>query len=276
VPSSEEIARCYPAAYFRGFFRQYWKDYYKGRALALRISKWRSKGKLLDVGCALGTMLAGVRDSCAWDVEGLEFSAQAARTGKELNNVAIVSSSLAAAPLPDGSFDYVNLNNVLEHEPDPASAIGTVHRLLSAGGRLELTVPNGPVDLLPNVTLYRRSGEIVRTRHGGHLFFFSRRALCSLLAGAGFKVLSFKNFHFKQGLKSRGWFPNAYKPFRDPREAVAVCDEGEASLRDYKQLIPPAPSWPLYYARQRFRRLFYMSGAGFGCDFKIIAEKSAG
>jgi len=271
VPRPEEIARCYPVAYFRGFFRQYWKDYYKGRALALQLSGWRPAGRLLDVGCALGTMLAGARDHSGWSVQGLEFSAEAAGMGSALNKLDIVSSSVAGAPFPDGSFDYINVNNVLEHESDPVAAIKKVSKLLTAGGRVELTVPNGPVDLLPTVTLYRR-GRAVKTRHDGHLFYFPRRTLEWLLDNAGFKVVSFKNFHFKQGFKSRGWLPNAYRGFLRSGDAPAREKEG-LSLEDYKKLIPSRPDWRLYYARYTLRRLFYSGGTDFGCDFKIIAEK---
>ena len=147
-------------------------------------------------------MLAGARDHSGWSVQGLEFSAEAAGLGSALNKLDIVSSSVAGAPFPDGSFDYINVNNVLEHESDPVAALKRVSELLTAGGRVELTVPNGPVDLLPTVTLYRR-GRTVKTRHDGHLFYFPRRTLERLLDTAGFRVVSLKNFHFKQGFKSR-------------------------------------------------------------------------
>ncbi len=273
VPGPEEIARCYPVGYFRGFFRQYWKDYYKGRALAGTLSGWRAEGELLDVGCALGTLLAGARDYSGWRVQGLEFSAEAAAMGGLLNKVPIAASSLCSAPFKAGRFDYIHVNNVLEHEADQAAALKTVAKMLNAGGRVELTVPNGPVDLMPNITLYRRLGAGVKTKHGGHLFFFSRRALELMLEAAGLRVLSFRNFHFKQGLKSRGWFPGAYRNFlragpQEPRE-----DGTRLPLEEYKKLIPPAPSWPVYRARYGLRRMFYAPLAGFGADFKILAEK---
>jgi SAM-dependent methyltransferase len=295
VPEPEEIARCYPVEYFRGFFKQYWKDYYKGRALAVRLSEWKIGGELLDVGCALGSMPAGVRDNSGWRVQGLEFSPEAAEMGGRLNNVSIAASTLTAAPFPDGKFDYVNVNNVLEHEPDPAAALKTVSRLLKAGGRMELTVPNGPVDLRPNLDLYRRLGAVVKTKHGGHLFFFPRRALERMLEAAGLRVLSFRNFHFKQGFKSRGWFPGAYNKFMSssfapgpssgaskghgpakllPGEADrAPMNSEKLSFEEYKKLIPPAPGWPAYYAGYMFRRIFYAPGTCFGGDFKILAEK---
>ena len=275
VPAPEEIARCYPAGYFRGFFRQYWKDYYKGRALASRISGWRAAGELLDVGCALGTLLAGARDHSGWRVQGLEFSAEAAAMGGLLNNVPIAASPLSAAPFPAGRFDYVHINNVLEHEPDPVAALKTVAKMLNTGGRVELTVPNGPVDLRPNITLYRRLGSGVKTKHGGHLYFFTRRALELMLDAAGFRVLSFRNFHFKQGLKARGWMPGAYRKFLRPGPPVPGEDGAKLSFEDYKKLIPPAPGWPAYYARYGLRRLFYAPLVRFGADFKILAEKRA-
>lgn len=275
VPEPEEIARCYQPGYFRGFFKQYWKDYYKGRALASRLSGWRREGELLDVGCALGTLLAGVRDHSGWRVQGLEFSADAALMGERLNDVSIAASSLSTAPFREGRFDYVHVNNVLEHEPDPAAALRTVSNILKAGGRVELTVPNGPVDLMPNVTLYRRLGCGVKTRHGGHLYFFTRRALEVMLDAAGLRVLSFRNFHFKQGLKARGWLPGAYRTFLRSVQPEQRDEGGKLSLEEYRKLIPKAPCWRAYYAGYAIRRFFYAPGTCFGADFKILAEKRA-
>ena len=98
TPAPEDIARCYPPVYFRDFLKQYWKDLYKGKALALRLSSWRRQGDLLDVGCALGTMLAGAREGTGWRVHGLEFSADACALGRRLNGVEIEPGGLSRAP----------------------------------------------------------------------------------------------------------------------------------------------------------------------------------
>lgn len=273
VPSGAEIARCYPPAYFGGFFKQYWKDYHKGRAYAERLSAWRPEGDLLDVGCALGTMLAGVRDHSRWRVRGLEFSPEAAALGRGLNALRIESVPLAAAPWPDGEFDCVHVNNVLEHESDPRSALLAAARLLRPGGRLELTVPNGPVDLLPNIALSRKLGRAFPTRHGGHLFFFSRRSLEILLADCGFRVISIRGFHLKLGLKARGWLPRAYRQFLTAAKAPDGRAPESLSLEQGKAMIPPPPSWPLYRLSSAWRRAWRFSGGEFGYDFEVVAEK---
>jgi|SRR5579883_2157824 len=272
MPSYEEIARCYPPVYFRDFLKQYWKDVYKGRALARRLAPWKASGDMLDVGCALGTMLAGAREG-GWRVKGLEFSPEAAALGSSLNGVEIVSAPLSKAPWPDASFDFVHVNNVLEHEADPEGALRAVARLLRPCGRMELTVPNGPVDLLPNRTLLEKWGRAVVTRHGGHLFFFSRRALGELLSRCGLEMVSTRCFHLKQGAKARGWLPHSYKIFAKGPRPLEEGRRETLTLEQAKALIPPRPSWPLYWARYRWRRLWRTGLSDFGYDFEILAEK---
>jgi len=271
LPSPSEIGRCYPRRYFAGFFRQYWQDYYKGRALARTLSAFRASGSLLDVGCALGTLLAGFRDHSSWTVSGLELSQEAATMGRELNGVDIACAALAQAPWPDASFDCVHLNNVLEHESDPAAALAAASRMLRPGGRLLLTLPNGPVDLLANRILFRKWGRAVPTRHGGHLFFLSRRAVGILLERAGLKAASIRCFHWKSGLKARGWLPGAWRQFRSAARASAP--EDSLTLDGYRALIRRKPSWPLYLLRWRLRRISRWSWGAFGYDLEVVAHK---
>ncbi|HOW89294.1 MAG TPA: class I SAM-dependent methyltransferase, partial [Elusimicrobiales bacterium] len=214
-----------------------------------------------------------VRNSSRWRVRGLELSSEAADMGGRLNKVEITVSALSAAPFAAGRFDCVHVNNVLEHESDPVAALKKVSALLNSRGRMELTVPNGPVDLLPNVTLFRRLGRPVKTRHGGHLFFFTRAGLEAMLSAAGFRAVSFRNFHFKQGMKARGWLPGAYRSFLRSEPDRGGESKEKETLEAYKGLIPPAASWPLYYARYRLRRMFYCPFSDFGADFSVVAEK---
>lgn len=52
-----------------------------------------------------------------------------------------IVSDITAIPAPSGSFDVVICTEVLEHIPDPASAIAEFTRLLKNGGILIITAP---------------------------------------------------------------------------------------------------------------------------------------
>ncbi len=48
---------------------------------------------------------------------------------------------LSDIPVEDGRFDRILFNQVLEHLPEPATALTELHRVLKAGGRLFCSVP---------------------------------------------------------------------------------------------------------------------------------------
>jgi len=273
IPAWEEIAQCYPHAYFCDFFSQYWKDIYKGRFLAESLTAWKPTGRFLDVGCALGSLLKGVLDYSDWSVVGVEFSAPAARAGSELNGVEIHAGSLGKCPVQPESLDYIHMNNVLEHEADPAGALEAAFTRLKPGGRLHLTIPNGPVDLYPTRALFAKDGKPRVTRHGGHLFFLSRRSLEKLLRRVGLRILSFRNFHFQSGLKARGLKPGAWKLFESDLPVIQADRSESMALEELKKRIGEPPNWSLYRLKSLYRRLWRLSGTDFGYDFELIAEK---
>jgi SAM-dependent methyltransferase len=275
VPPPEEIARCYPHAYFGDFFNQYWKDVYKGRFLAESLSAWRPVGRIVDVGCALGSLLKGVRDHSRWEVVGVEFSRAAAEAGSKLNGVDIHAGALADSPIEAESLDYVHMNNVLEHEADPKGALEAAVAKLKPGGRLHLTIPNGPVDLYPTAALYHKDGKPRITRHGGHLFFLSREALEALLGRVGLSVLRIRNFHFQSGLKAHGLKPGAWRLFKNEPPSPEKDETESMPLEELKKRIGDPPDWNAYRLKSLYRRLWRFSGFDWGYDYEILAEKPA-
>ena len=167
-------------------FRGYWDDYHKGRALAPRLGGWRTSGDFLDVGCALGTVPAGLRDHSGWRVRGLEASAQAAELGRALNGVDIAGAPLSQAPYPPESFDYILLDRVLEREPAPRAVLAGAADRLRPGGRLEIVVSNAP--------------------GAGGLIVFSRRSLLGLLADFKLRVLALRRCSARPAASRPGEF----------------------------------------------------------------------
>ena len=152
------------------------------------------RGRLLDVGAGIGTFLAQARDR-GWVVSGTEVSESAIALARERHGLELAHGQLEDAGLEDGSLEVVTLWHVLEHVPSPAVLLGTVHRLLAAGGMVVVAVPNdSDAMVLPRRMkrlLTRTSFERYQPVTPGqevHLSHFRPQVLKRLLERTGFKT----------------------------------------------------------------------------------------
>jgi len=111
------------------------------RSLGIMCLEGTKKGRLLDVGSGSGNFLAFMRDA-GWEVYGVEPDAEAAKLASQCFGVSVVVGSLAKAGFPDGFFDAVTLNHVIEHLDDPVELLRQCHRVLRPGGRCVVVTPN--------------------------------------------------------------------------------------------------------------------------------------
>jgi SAM-dependent methyltransferase len=92
-----------------------------------------ARGRLLDVGCGAGELLAALRND-GWEVQGLEPSPPGAARGRSRHHLDIVEGTLEEADLPAGAYDVVVLSAVLEHLHDPLGGLERARGLLADGG----------------------------------------------------------------------------------------------------------------------------------------------
>ena len=106
------------------------------------------------------------------------------RARRQSNASAIGCSRASSTPsaFPGVAFDAVTLIDVLEHVPDPAALLATVHGRLAPGGVLAAVLPNAAS--LTRRLLGRRWPHYAPE----HLFFWTPAALARQLAAAGFEV----------------------------------------------------------------------------------------
>lgn len=145
-------------------------------------------GRVLDVGCASGGLLALLRTR-AGHLAGLEISAAAATAAAQIGDH-IVQGALEDPDLPfeAGSFDLVVLADVLEHLADPAAGLQRAMGFCRPGGAILVSVPN-VAHWQARLTLLR--GRWPQTDSGtfdaSHLRWFTRDALKQLLTAAGLR-----------------------------------------------------------------------------------------
>lgn len=157
------------------------------------LEKFSHAGKLLDIGCSTGLFLQAAQVK-SWQVQGLEYSADAARFAVEQYGLAVTHGSLDDyVPTTEPRFDVVTMWDVLEHVPDPRSAVRRVRELLRTNGLLFVKTPN--VDgLFPRASLHaaRLANYWPHPEPPGHLFQFSKATLSRLVQEEGFHIVAVK------------------------------------------------------------------------------------
>src|SRR5262245_15826583 len=116
MPSVLALTQFYSAAYYN-FDRA--REEAKGRVFARRLRRWKAHGKFLDVGCATGFFLHGLKTHSAWEVYGTDFGASAVQFAREQLGLQVHQGDLVDLHFPEACFDYIHVNNVLEHVLDP-------------------------------------------------------------------------------------------------------------------------------------------------------------
>jgi ubiquinone/menaquinone biosynthesis C-methylase UbiE/uncharacterized protein YbaR (Trm112 family) len=100
--------------------------------------EWLSGKWILDAGCGAGRF-TDVASGAGAEVVGVDISnaVDAAKaTLKGRKNVHLVQASIYALPFRPGAFDGAYCIGVIQHTPDPLSALRALPRFVRAGGRL--------------------------------------------------------------------------------------------------------------------------------------------
>jgi 2-polyprenyl-3-methyl-5-hydroxy-6-metoxy-1,4-benzoquinol methylase len=148
---------------------------------------------LLDVGCgsgAFGRLLRSRRPGMElWAVEPDPASAHAAEDGFDH----VVVGEFPDHRLPDGRFDVVMCADVLEHMPEPETALRAAAKAIRPDGVMVASIPNvrhwravvWPL-LRHGTWTYTERGILDRT----HLRFFTRRSMHDFFTDNGWSVQS--------------------------------------------------------------------------------------
>lgn len=113
----------------------------------------------------------------------------------------------SAIPEPDGTFDFVISNSVLEHIPDLEPVIQEVGRVLKPGGRFFFTVPcpgfhsNLSGSIVPGASRSKYLTEL--DRRLAHFNYLSERDWEATCSRHGLQVLSFAGYLGKEA--TRRW-----------------------------------------------------------------------
>ncbi|HXC55534.1 MAG TPA: class I SAM-dependent methyltransferase [Rhizomicrobium sp.] len=145
-----------------------------------------ARRRLLDIGSGPGFFLKTAKNR-GWTVTGIEPSRQAAAHARGLG-IEVAEGFFGPETAPAlGRFDAINLNNVLEHVPDPVAILRAARAILEPGGALCVNVPNdfSPFQIAAAAT--QGTGEWwIAPPH--HLNYFDFATLANLLQRLEFDI----------------------------------------------------------------------------------------
>jgi 2-polyprenyl-3-methyl-5-hydroxy-6-metoxy-1,4-benzoquinol methylase len=148
-----------------------------------------------DAGCGNGSMLAELR-SYGFELHGLEVSESGLRFARKAFagidfSYADLTADLTSHALA-GRCDVVISTEVVEHLFLPRIFARNCFRLLKSGGRLILSTPyHGYLKNLALALTGKLETHFTALWDYGHIKFWSRDTLSTLLAEAGFQVTGF-------------------------------------------------------------------------------------
>ncbi|CAH0354126.1 bifunctional 2-polyprenyl-6-hydroxyphenol methylase/3-demethylubiquinol 3-O-methyltransferase UbiG [Aquabacterium sp. CECT 9606] len=197
IPTEEELEKAYRHEYYTQEkplylerYRQdleWWNTVYTRRYELLEQNLSDGARSILDIGSGPGFFLLNGQQR-GWRVKGIEPSIEAATHSQKLGlDVENIFFSEETAPTL-GTFDVINMGEVLEHIPAPADLLKLAHSKLNVNGLICIIVPN---DFNPfQEALEGHLGFSpwwVAPPH--HINYFDFPTLAGLLAHCGFEVL---------------------------------------------------------------------------------------
>lgn len=156
------------------------REFFKEKILF--IKKFKKKGKLLDIGCGIGTFLEETK-RVGFDVVGIDVMDFAVNYCRQ-QNLNVFKGTLENNRLPDASFDIITAFELLEHLWEPKAFLVEAKRLLRPNGILMVSVPNRK-DIAARLMGRYWYGY----RQYQHLFFFEKKTLKNYLERDDFVIL---------------------------------------------------------------------------------------
>lgn len=148
---------------------------------AQRLKKIVPKGKLLELGCAVGYFLEVAQEVGEWQLYGVEANKQSADYVRQKLNIEIYAGLLEKLSLPANFFDVIVSFEVIEHITNPLEVVSNCYSILKKGGYLLISTPN----------IAGYDFQVLGKNHRsysppGHLVYFTPDTFTKLLQKASF------------------------------------------------------------------------------------------
>lgn len=165
----------------------------RARIICSFIPKSFSEKNILDIGCGLGFTLAMLKEQGFKNIYGIDIIHKALKGAQDAGLKNLIQSDIENGFIPckRGFFDLVICTEVFEHLFDPVSVLEKIKIVLKKGGVAVLSFYNEyRITQRISFLLGRCISDPLIT--GGHIKFFNKTAIETMLQNAGFRIIEFK------------------------------------------------------------------------------------
>jgi len=196
---------------------------------------------VLEIGCATGYMSRYMKEELGCRVYGIEIDPEAAEVARPFCQEIVkgdIETLDFARIFSLRRFDVIVMADVLEHLKDAGKLLALLPGLLTPGGFILLSLPNGAhgsigLEILDGRWQYRQQGLLDRT----HLHFFDKDAITVLLDEAGFYISRLQRIliHPRDTEMKTPW--DSY-----PRDVTAYLEKVNPEFQTYQFVIKACPT----------------------------------
>ena len=161
-------------------------QYRGGKEFAFKLKRIRKSGVFLDIGCAEGIFLKAIEENSKWKAEGVEIIKSAVEFARKRLGLKIHQGTLESLKNSEGRYNYIRMNNVIEHVQNPVSFLIKANQILSKEGRVYCSTPNGVQDGHVLKTANKR-GYIINLLEN-HFFYYPPKTLRNIFKSCSFKI----------------------------------------------------------------------------------------
>jgi len=151
-------------------------------ASGLMYLRGENTGRLLEIGCGSGFLLAGMRD-LGWETEGIDIDPYAVKIARDKLHLKVHLGMLESQNFQNNIFDAIVMSHVIEHVYDPLAIFTESLRILRPGGKLVVTTPN-----IESLGHRRFQTSWLHLDPPRHLFIFSLRTMKKIAEKSGLSV----------------------------------------------------------------------------------------
>lgn len=188
-PTKEQIHAYYNSE-MKSFENEFFRDSFEKRINIFLprielIQKYKTHGKLLDVGSAIGIFIEALhRASCSFDLSCCDMSEEACRElGERYSDVKILNQDYLDMDV-ENQFDVITLWDTIEHIVDSKAMLQKTHNLLKDDGIFVFSTPN--TDSFEWICAREKHVQILPP---GHVNLMNYKCIDILLRNNSFKII---------------------------------------------------------------------------------------